>query len=101
LCTVAGSHTLNIGCRCGLIGASHVLTPHPPTPSFHDSFDGSSPTGTYQKRTKFPRKKEKETKSRMIFFFFWCVMSVHVLICTAAAAQCHRSPCFPQSFHLI
>jgi hypothetical protein len=30
LCTVAGSHTLNIGCRCGLIGASHILTPHPP-----------------------------------------------------------------------
>jgi hypothetical protein len=78
-----------------------TVSPPPTHPSFHHSFDGSSPTGTYQKRTKLPRKKDRKQNHGWFFSFFWCVMSVHVLICTAAAAQCHRSPCFPQSFHFI
>jgi hypothetical protein len=95
LCTVAGSHTLNIGCRCGLIGASHILTPHPPL--FPPLVWWIVANWNVSETDQTPPKKEKETKSRMIFFFFWCVMSVHVLICTAAAAQCHRSPCFPNN----
>ncbi len=101
ICALWPDHTLNIGCRCGLIGASHTLTLLSPPSLSTNSFDGSSPTGTYQKRTK-PKKKKKRGGNKITddFFFCVCVMSVHVLICTAAAAQCHRSV-FPNYFIFI
>ena len=94
ICALWSDHTLNIY----LDVVVDWLVPRTlPAPTQSTRFDGSSPTGTCQRK----KKKRKITNVFFFFFFCVCVMTVHVFICTATAALSVTAPCFHPAPHFL
>lgn len=92
ICALWSDHTLNIY----LDVVVDWLVPRTlPAPTQSTRFDGSSPTGTCQ------RKKKNHEWFFFSFFFCVCVMTVHVFICTATAALSVTAPCFHPAPHFL